>query len=279
MKRKNHFDPSLPVSASNLPDEAIKAMQNSGVYASEDAILKETVGLNPVTGILQPVQNIISPVTPDLTNTNILLGNTDKVPAGQLTANDLPAGLSIYDLPAEGQAALKANEIAKQTDVNVQAEKIADLSVQLNDPSISVDKANEIVKQIIDASALTSQAAENPVMSKSDATVAVAINLLNSQALVVLAAKNEDAATNDLNNAKTDEDKAKATEALKQAQDTSNRAADDLIAYNAQDAEAAQKAKDLLAIANAKIIKPSVTVKTNLFDRLVNYIYEKLYKK
>jgi hypothetical protein len=68
LSMREHFDTSLPVSASNLP----RGIPPEGIAAlNRAAIMQPSVAVNPVTGILQPAQNVISPATPDLSNTQI----------------------------------------------------------------------------------------------------------------------------------------------------------------------------------------------------------------
>ena len=101
MKKFNHYDPSQPMSASNLPPEAVAEMTKNGIY-QPDAIKQPDVVNNPVTGILQPAQNVVSPVTPDLQDAQITTPAFSLTPEQSAALDASVAGLDFSNIPAGG---------------------------------------------------------------------------------------------------------------------------------------------------------------------------------
>jgi hypothetical protein len=323
LSMREHFDPSLPVSASNLPP----GIPPEGIAAlNQAAIMQPSVAVNPVTGILQPTQNVISPVTPDLTDAEITTPVVDnsiltpeQVAALDAALSGLPGEVSDvsklvnskdveYDVKIGGgskaaqqelsqpsvnltptqkevdkivSAAVTDNQLAAAnsgSSVKDAADVVAALTNQLANTDMSSDAATKIAFQVsqIAGQATTASLKEN--MNPDDVTLAAAAQVLASQALVEAAAKREDEAQKALDATTSPDEYNSAAMDLKNAQTIADEAAQDLAIVQGQDAAATQKAADLMNTLGKTTPGSTLSVKTNFFDQLVNYIYKTLYE-
>lgn len=321
MKRKSHYDPSKPMSSTNLPPEAIAEMTKNGIYtadisqqqASPDSIKQPEVITNPVTGILQPAQNVISPVTPDLSSAPITTPSLltadqaaalDSALAG-LDLSKLPTGgvsplLGLIDIPTPtigGGAEQKTQQdIDQQNIATAHSLMLAEVS---NGTIIAASNGDSAASSLVIAAAnkIISGGNISPDVSHilSQQALMLAGNVINaastpedvvnakvSQIIAIQTAvtdnDNKEAALQlALENASSSDAYNSAAMALKEQQNKSDNAALSLAAVQAADPDITAKANALMKSADVtQNTLPTVT--TNLFDRLVNYIYNTLYK-
>ena len=321
MKRKSHYDPSKPMSSTNLPPEAIAEMTKNGIYtadisqqqASPDSIKQPEVITNPVTGVLQPAQNVISPVTPDLSSAPIATPSLltadqaaalDSALAG-LDLSKLPTGgvsplLGLIDIPTPtigGGAEQKTQQdIDQQNIATAHSLMLAEVS---NGTIIAASNGDSAASSLVIAAAnkIISGGNISPDVSHilSQQALMLAGNVINaastpedvvnakvSQIIAIQTAvtdnDNKEAALQlALENASSSDAYNSAAMALKEQQNKSDNAALSLAAVQAADPDITAKANALMKSADVtQNTLPTVT--TNLFDRLVNYIYNTLYK-
>jgi hypothetical protein len=321
MKRKSHYDPSKPMSSTNLPPEAIAEMTKNGIYtadisqqqASPDSIKQPEVITNPVTGVLQPAQNVISPVTPDLSSAPITTPSLltadqaaalDSALAG-LDLSKLPTGgvsplLGLIDIPTPtigGGAEQKTQQdIDQQNIATAHSLMLAEVS---NGTIIAASNGDSAASSLVIAAAnkIISGGNISPDVSHilSQQALMLAGNVINaastpedvvnakvSQIIAIQTAvtdnDNKEAALQlALENASSSDAYNSAAMALKEQQNKSDNAALSLAAVQAADPDITAKANALMKSADVtQNTLPTVT--TNLFDRLVNYIYNTLYK-
>jgi hypothetical protein len=296
-------------------------MTKNGIYtadisqqqASPDSIKQPEVITNPVTGILQPAQNVISPVTPDLSSAPI--ATPSLLTADQAAALDSAlAGLDLSKLPTGGVSPLLGlidiptptigggTEVKTQQDIDQQNIAMAHslmLAEVSNGTIIAASNGDSAASSLVIAAA-------NKVIASGKATPDVC-HILSQQALMLAGNVINAASTpEDVVNAKvsqiiaiqtavTDNDNKEAAlqlalenasssdaynsaaMALKEQQNKSDNAALSLAAVQAADPDITAKANALMKSADVtQNTLPTVT--TNLFDRLVNYIYNTLYK-
>jgi hypothetical protein len=320
MKRKSHYDPSKPMSSTNLPPEAIAEMTKNGIYtadisqqqASPDSIKQPEVITNPVTGVLQPAQNVISPVTPDLSSAPITTPSLltadqaaalDSALAG-LDLSKLPTGgvsplLGLIDIPTPtigGGAEQKTQQdIDQQNIATAHSLMLAEVS---NGTIIAASNGDSAASSLVIAAAnkIISGGNISPDVSHilSQQALMLAGNVINaastpkdvvnakvSQIIAIQTAvtdnDNKEAALQlALENASSSDAYNSAAMALKEQQNKSDNAALSLAAVQAADPDITAKANALMKSADVtQNTLPTVT--TNLFDRLINYIYETLY--
>ena len=321
MKRKSHYDPSKPMSSTNLPPEAIAEMTKNGIYtadisqqqASPDSIKQPEVITNPVTGVLQPAQNVISPVTPDLSSAPITTPSLltadqaaalDSALAG-LDLSKLPTGgvsplLGLIDIPTPtigGGAEQKTQQdIDQQNIATAHSLMLAEVS---NGTIIAASNGDSAASSLVIAAAnkIISGGNISPDVSHilSQQALMLAGNVINaastpedvvnakvSQIIAIQTAvtdnDNKEAALQlALENASSSDAYNSAAMALKAHQEQADAAAITLAQLQAAQPEVAKKVADLV-VTKASPVTTTATVNINFFDKIVNYIYNTLYK-
>jgi hypothetical protein len=294
------YNPSLPMSSTNHPD----------IIASPNLVV------SPVTGILAPETKVISPVTPDLSPQPVIVnvitpairpsGITDQ----QWSEMQTQGAVKITNQAAQVNENMQAKQIADAiatsekaaaaysgTDAIASASHAADLAAVIKS-GVPSGAATEIASQIMRAADAAAQAAALPDATQDDKTAATVANIIATQALADASKIKQD----ELQSISTEAEQTVA--ALKAKADASSTAAD-LIAANQAQARLDEANKSLMnsqqltddavhqaamtkqqadsdaaAIAAALLmpkVTASVAVKKNIFDRLIDYIYEKLY--
>ena len=262
---------------------------------------------------MQPAQNVISPVTPDLSSAPITTPSLltadqaaalDSALAG-LDLSKLPTGgvsplLGLIDIPTPtigGGAEQKTQQdIDQQNIATAHSLMLAEVS---NGTIIAASNGDSAASSLVIAAAnkIISGGNISPDVSHilSQQALMLAGNVINaastpkdvvnakvSQIIAIQTAvtdnDNKEAALQlALENASSSDAYNSAAMALKEQQNKSDNAALSLAAVQAADPDITAKANALMKSADVtQNTLPTVT--TNLFDRLVNYIYNTLYK-
>jgi hypothetical protein len=294
----------------NLPMD----LYNAVMQRINDIPKQNDVVVNPVTGILQPAQNVVSPVTPDLQNAEIT--KPFVLTAEQSAALDASvAGLDFSNIPAGGFSPLlgmidintptmgggtvqKTNQ-----DINQQNLKAADdllksvvstgtLSAAAAGDSAASVEVSAAAAKIINDGGLTLEVSHilsqktlvlagtvnNAALSPDDKTNAQVVTQIAVQGAVVDNDVKEAALKADVDNASSADAYNSAAMALKAHQEQADAAAITLAQLQAAQPEVAKKVADLVVTKASPVTSTTAAASTNFFDKIVNYIYNTLYK-